>query len=58
MFERHGLSNTPEYSVWHGIKDRCLNPNSCNWSRYGGRGITICDRWKDSFPNFRLNVDR
>lgn len=52
MFERHGLSNTPEYSVWHGIKDRCLNPNSCNWSRYGGRGITICDRWKDSFPNF------
>lgn len=33
------------YRVWHGIKDRCLNPNSNSWVRYGGRGITVCDRW-------------
>lgn len=52
LFERHGLTKTPEYSVWHGIKDRCLNPNSCNWLNYGARGIKVCDRWKDSFADF------
>jgi hypothetical protein len=52
LYERHGKIDSPEYSVWSGMKDRCLNPNSCNWTNYGGRGITVCDRWKDSFSNF------
>ena len=52
LYERHGKSNTPEWMTWSGIKDRCFNPNSQQWHRYGGRGITVCDRWKDSFSNF------
>jgi hypothetical protein len=35
----------PEYGVWCGIKARCLNPKSKYYSRYGGRGITVSDRW-------------
>jgi len=34
------------------MKMRCLNPNNPGFSQYGGRGITICDRWVDSFQNF------
>ena len=42
----------PEYSSWRGMKDRCYNPNTPYYNRYGGRGIKVCDRWKDSFDNF------
>ena len=34
------------------MKERCLNPNHKSFNRYGGRGITICQRWLDSFQNF------
>lgn len=43
---------TPEYQTWMGMKMRCLNPNSVKYPRYGGRGITVCQRWLDSFENF------
>ncbi len=48
----HGMKYTPLYSVWLGIKRRCLNKSSHNYKLYGGRGIGICDRWKDDFLNF------
>jgi hypothetical protein len=50
--EMHGAKNTPEYRVWNHVKDRCGNPNNTAYDYYGGRGITVCDRWRDSFQNF------
>ena len=41
------------YGVWNGMKDRCYNPNSRAYYRYGGRGITVCDEWKNSYKAFR-----
>jgi hypothetical protein len=49
---KHGMKGTVEYNTWQNMKHRCLNPNHEHWDRYGGRGITICDRWIDSFENF------
>lgn len=43
----HGLSGHPLYETWHGMVDRCTNPNSESWPSYGGRGITVCKRWCD-----------
>ncbi len=40
------------YGVWKNMKDRCNNPNSQSYDRYGGRGITICERWNNSFEKF------
>lgn len=40
------------YRSWQHMKDRCLNPNTDMWEYYGGRGITVCDRWKESFESF------
>lgn len=48
----HGMSGSPTYIVWSGMKARCLNPNNLAYPSYGGRGIRICDRWLESFENF------
>ena len=48
----HGLSRTPEYNSWLAMKQRCNNPQDAAYSRYGGRGILICERWENSFENF------
>jgi hypothetical protein len=48
----HGLSKTPTYQIWKGIKNRCLNQNDMDYHHYGGRGITLCDRWATSFEAF------
>jgi hypothetical protein len=42
----------PEYTAWAHMKTRCLNQNSPDYAYYGGRGIRVCDRWKDSFNAF------
>lgn len=42
---RHGKWGTPVYWVWHGMVQRCTNPNSQTYSYYGGRGISVCERW-------------
>ena len=52
----HNRSRTSEYAIWAGMKQRCLNPNNSRWSAYGGRGITICDQWVDSFETFLADV--
>lgn len=51
----HGASrgsNKHLYQIWQGIKNRCLNEKAFAYKNYGGRGIQICDRWKNSFENF------
>ena len=49
---KHNLSYTRLYKVWANIKDRVLNPKKENYINYGGRGITICDEWKNDFMSF------
>ena len=48
----HFISESPEYSLWEGMKARCLNPNNSGFKYYGARGITVCDRWRKSFQHF------
>jgi hypothetical protein len=43
---------TSEYWIWRSMKYRCTNPNNTHYQDYGGRGITVCDRWLESFENF------
>jgi len=43
---------TPEYRSWENAKSRCFNPRLPDYPRYGGRGITMCDAWRDSFAAF------
>jgi hypothetical protein len=43
----HGLSGHPLYGIWHGIIQRTTKPGARSYPDYGGRGITICDRWRD-----------
>lgn len=42
------MSTTPEYNAWRAMKRRCFNPQDEAFHLYGGRGITVCDRWKRS----------
>lgn len=52
----HGLTKTKEYRAWQNMKKRCLNPSALKYADYGGRGITVCDEWIDSFEQFLLDV--
>lgn len=49
---------TPENEAWRQMKSRCFNENHASYERYGGRGITVCERWKDSFENFLADMGR
>lgn len=68
---KHGHAQNEElsrtYTSWKNMKSRCTNPSNPNYKNYGGRGITICYRWRNSFPNFlqdmgerpsRLTIER
>ena len=48
------LSNT--YKIWIGIKQRCFNPNTEHYGRYGGRGITMCEAWANDYAAFLADV--
>jgi hypothetical protein len=48
---------TPEYVVWMKMFDRCRNPRVHNYHRYGGRGITVCERWSN-YPAFLEDMGR
>lgn len=50
-----GTRASRTYVAWRGMRDRCLNPNSCAYKYYGARGITICARWS-KFKNFLADM--
>lgn len=47
-----------EYNIWTTMKTRCLCPTNKGFPSYGGRGIKICDRWRDSFENFYADMGK
>lgn len=47
---------TPTYRCWLDMKQRCNNPRSQQYKNYGARGISVCDRWMESFDNFLLDM--
>lgn len=51
-FTTHGKTKTPEWRVWKDMKGRCHNPKCKDYKYYGGRGIRVCRRWRNSFENF------
>lgn len=64
---KHGKEGSRIYRVWVGILQRCFNPKTIGWVRYGGRGISVCDKWLqfEGFyedmgepPNDRMQIDR
>ena len=48
----NGFRYTPEYSSYMNMLQRCYNKNNILYEHYGGRGIIVCDRWRESFDNF------
>lgn len=52
----HGMSNSSTYQSWLAMKNRCYRPEQHNYSRYGGRGIKVCERWLNSFENFLADM--
>jgi len=64
----HGLSYSPEYRIWSHMIGRCHNPTDTAFKNYGGRGIIVCDEWRNDFmafynhvgkrPSLELSIDR
>lgn len=51
----HNMTGSPEYRAWLSMHSRCENPKDAAYSNYGGRGIRVCERWKD-FSTFFADV--
>lgn len=54
--ERPSEAKHPLYPTWYGMVARCQNPKAQSYRNYGGRGITVCDRWLESFENFYADM--
>lgn len=52
MKMKHGKSGTRLHRIWKAMKTRCSNPNFHQYRDYGGRGITVCEEWEQSFESF------
>lgn len=52
---KHGKARSPIYGIWRSMRSRCENPKDAAFHNYGGRGITVCDRWQ-SFENFLADM--
>ena len=53
---KHGLSHTAIYRVWREMLARCYDPRHKSYARYGGQGITICKRWRESVQRFANDI--
>lgn len=53
---KHGKSKDRLFKVWWAMKERCQYEKNKEWKRYGGRGISVCERWDKSFENFLLDM--
>ena len=56
LLTTHGHSKRAEYQCWVGMVRRCTDPNARSYPRYGGRGVRLCDRWRESFEHFLDDV--
>jgi len=54
---KHGLWNTRIYKTWHSMNRRCSNPKDSNYVNYGGRGITVCEEWKEVIPFYNWAIN-
>jgi hypothetical protein len=52
----HSMSKSKEYRKWLSMKQRCYNQKHTSYPNYGGRGIAVCDSWKNSFENFYADM--
>lgn len=52
----HGMAKSPEYMSWTHMIQRCTNKKNNAYHNYGGRGITVCSRWRNSFKNFLADM--
>lgn len=50
--KKHGMTNTRIFSVWGNMLDRCNNPRNNEYYLYGGRGISVCNEWRNDFKSF------
>ena len=57
MSKTHQLTNHPLYIVWRNMNNRCYNKDyQPDYNRYGGRGIRVCDKWRNNFKAFYDDV--
>ena len=47
-----GRTSHPLYSTWRGMIGRCRNSHMRDWDKYGGKGVKVCDRWRDPVYGF------
>lgn len=55
---KSGDGRAKEYKSWTSMKQRCTNPKNIGYKNYGGRGITVCERWFNSYVNFITDMGR
>ena len=55
-YTKHGRTRSPEYRCWGKMISRCYREHNSRYHCYGARGITVCDRWRNSFENFYADM--